>query len=85
MQKLLLTAKEVVQVTGLSRTTVYNLINPEAGIIPAIRIGKSIRVPVVGLRAWVASLCNVSLTDVPTVSEDLRSWIAGQLDEGSYE
>lgn len=42
---------EVAEAIGVSRARAYELI--AAGTIPSIRVGSSIRVPVVQLREWV--------------------------------
>jgi excisionase family DNA binding protein len=49
--RLLLRPREVAVVTGLSRSMVYELIN--RGQIPAIRVGKSLRVPMAELQEWI--------------------------------
>ena len=49
--KLLRTA-DVVRLTKLSRTTVYRLI--AGGVLPSIRQGRTVRVPLLGLRRWIA-------------------------------
>jgi excisionase family DNA binding protein len=49
--KLLYRPAEVGEAIGVSRARAYELI--AAGIIPSIRIGSSIRVPVDALREWV--------------------------------
>lgn len=54
--KLLLTPKEVIGALGLSRARVYQLL--KARVIPSIRIGRSVRVPVEALREWI----NLNLT-----------------------
>lgn len=53
MDKLLLTPLEVAEVTGLGRTTVYQFISQ--GTIPAVKIGRAVRVPVADLKAWIDS------------------------------
>jgi prophage regulatory protein len=53
MDKLLLRPNEAAEVLGLGRSKTYDLI--ARGVIPAVRIGKSIRVPIEALRDWVAS------------------------------
>ena len=50
-ERLLLRPREVAVATGLSRSMVYELIN--RGEIPAIRVGKSVRVPVAELQQWI--------------------------------
>jgi excisionase family DNA binding protein len=49
--KLLLTVEEVANLTSLGRSTVYELI--ARGEIPSITIGRSRRIPVEALRAWI--------------------------------
>ena len=49
--RLLLRPREVAVATGLSRSMVYELIN--RGELPAIRVGKSVRVPVADLQDWI--------------------------------
>lgn len=50
--RLLLRTDEVVSATGLSRATVCKLI--ASGEIASIKIGRSRRIPVDALRAWIA-------------------------------
>jgi excisionase family DNA binding protein len=50
-QKLLLRPVEVAERIGVARSRAYELIH--AGVIPSIRIGASIRVPVAALKAWI--------------------------------
>ena len=50
-QKLLLRPVEVAERIGVARSRAYELIN--SGVIPSIRIGTSIRVPVAALKAWI--------------------------------
>lgn len=54
METLLLRVSEVAKAIGSSKSTVYELIH--AGAIPSIRLGKSIRVPVDGLKSKLAEL-----------------------------
>ena len=51
MEKLLLRPTEVAEVLGLGRSMVYALL--AEGILPGIRVGKSIRIPAEALRRWV--------------------------------
>ncbi len=51
MERLLLRPHEAAELLGLGRSTVYELI--ASGAIPSITIGKSRRVPLEALRAWV--------------------------------
>lgn len=50
-ERLLYRPAEVGEAIGVSRARAYELI--AAGVIPSIRIGSSIRVPVDALRAWI--------------------------------
>lgn len=49
--RLLLRIEEVAEALAVSRTTVYSLIR--SGQLPSIRIGRSTRVSVDSLRAWI--------------------------------
>jgi len=50
-ERLLLRPAEAAEAIGVSRAKAYELI--AAGVIPSIRVGTSIRVPVEALRAWI--------------------------------
>lgn len=52
MDRMLLKPTEVAELLGIGRSKAYELIG--SGIIPSIRIGTSVRVPMESLRAWVA-------------------------------
>lgn len=52
MEKLLLRPVEVADLLGIGRSKVYELVG--AGVIPSVRIGSSVRVPLDSLRAWIA-------------------------------
>ncbi len=52
MEKLLLKVPEAAELVGLGRSKLYELM--KAGEIPAIRIGRGVRIPANGLREWVA-------------------------------
>lgn len=52
MEPLLLRPAEAALMLSVSRTTVYDLV--QAGKLPAIRIGSSVRIPVASLKSWVA-------------------------------
>ncbi len=54
MEKLLLRASEVSEATGMGKSKTYQLI--AAGVIPSVRIGKSVRVPADRLRRWIEEL-----------------------------
>ncbi len=53
MEKILVTPPEAAALIGIGRTRIYDLI--ARGVIPSIRIGRSVRVPLDGLRKWIAS------------------------------
>ena len=48
----LLRVEDVAELLGVSRSTVYNLIN--TGQLPTVRIAGCRRIPMDALRAWVA-------------------------------
>jgi len=52
MEKLLLTPHEAAATLGIGRTRIYDLI--ARGVIPSVRIGRSVRVPADALREWIA-------------------------------
>ena len=54
MEKLLLRPSEAADILGLARAQVYVLCS--RGVLPAIRIGRSVRLPVAGLREYVNAL-----------------------------
>jgi excisionase family DNA binding protein len=51
MDKLLLRPEEAAELIGVSRSKMYVLIAD--GVLPGVRVGKSVRVPVKALEAWV--------------------------------
>lgn len=53
MEKLLLKPSEVVQVLGIGRSLVYELI--ARGELPSVRIGRCIRVSSESIQKWVKS------------------------------
>ncbi|WP_239348322.1 helix-turn-helix domain-containing protein [Frankia sp. Cj5] len=55
MHTLLLTATEAADLLGVSRATVYELLN--AGQLESVRIGRSRRIPRAALVAYVDRLC----------------------------
>ena len=58
MERRLLRLLEAAELLGLCRSTVYELI--ASGAIPSITIGKSRRVPLEALRAWVRAQTDAS-------------------------
>jgi len=53
MEQLLLRVNETAKLIGLGKSKTYDLI--AKGELPAVRIGRSVRVPVDGLHAWIAA------------------------------
>ncbi|MEW6322536.1 MAG: helix-turn-helix domain-containing protein [Acidobacteriota bacterium] len=53
IEKILLRPGEVAELLGIGRTKAYELIG--SGVLPSLRIGASVRVPMDSLRAWVAA------------------------------
>lgn len=51
--RMLLNADEVAVLTGWSRATVYRFI--QTGILPVIRVGRTVRVPADALERWIRS------------------------------
>ena len=52
MDKLLLRIPEVCEITGLGRSTVYQLLDQPEGL-PTVRIGRAVRISAEAVRAWV--------------------------------
>ena len=63
MERLLLRPHEAAEVLGLGRSKVYELI--ASGAIPSITIGKSRRVPLDALRAWVRAQAEAGSVEYP--------------------
>lgn len=55
MDRLLLRVAEAAELMGISRSKAYEMIS--AGILPSVRIGGSLRIPVDELRAWIKNQC----------------------------
>ena len=55
MEKLLLNTHEVAQILGVGRNRVYELIY--SGQLVSAKIGRTRRIPVAAVRAYVDSLC----------------------------
>lgn len=51
-EKLLLRPAEFAFACGISRSMAYELI--ARGVVPSVRLGGSVRVPVAEMRAWIA-------------------------------
>ena len=57
--RLLLRPLEVAHTLGIGRSKAYELIG--AGVLPSVKIGGSVRVPVDALRAWVRQQVDVGV------------------------
>ena len=62
MERLLLRPTEAAEMTGLGRSKMYELI--AKGVVPSVRIGKSVRVPVEALREWVKAQTANAVSEV---------------------
>jgi excisionase family DNA binding protein len=51
MDKLMLRPAEAADAIGVSRSKAYELIS--SGVLPSVRLGGSVRVPVEALRDWI--------------------------------
>ena len=49
--RLMLRVNEAAEVLGIGRTTVYELV--AKGELPTVRIGRSVRIPISAIEAWV--------------------------------
>lgn len=58
MDQLLLRPDEAARLLGISRSKCYALV--AAGAIPAVRIGRSVRVPRAALDEWIARQTTVA-------------------------
>lgn len=58
--RLLLRVPEAAEALGISRSQMYQLV--AAGVVPVIRIGRSVRVPIEALRQWVGENTAEALT-----------------------
>ena len=61
MERQLLRIAETAEVLGIGLTRAYEL--TRKGEIPSIRVGKSVRVPISALKAWIESRVNASQRD----------------------
>jgi excisionase family DNA binding protein len=50
MEKLFAKPREAAEALGIGRSKTYALI--ASGVLPSVRIGKSVRVPIAALRQW---------------------------------
>lgn len=56
MDRLLLRIPEAAELTGVARSTAYELV--ASGEWPSVRIGRAIRIPTHALEAWVEKRTN---------------------------
>lgn len=56
--RLLLRVDEAATATGISRAKLFELI--ASGEVPSIKVGRSRRIPVDALRAWIAAQVNAA-------------------------
>jgi len=61
MDKLLLRPAEAAELLSISRSKTYELI--ATGVLPSVRVGGSVRVPVVQLRAWIDRQMTLEVDD----------------------
>jgi excisionase family DNA binding protein len=52
MERMLLRPAEAAEAIGVSRSRMYELL--ASGELPSIRVGRTVRVPVAALHAWIA-------------------------------
>ena len=50
---LLMRPTEAARTLGISRSRIYELIR--SGVLPSVRVGSSVRIPVAELRMWITS------------------------------
>ena len=60
-ERLLLRVDEVAEMLGLGRSKTYELV--ATGILPVVRLGRSVRVPAEGLRRWLEEQSGVLAQD----------------------
>ena len=60
MERLLLRPVEAAEAIGVGRSKIYELL--ARGELPSVRIGSSVRVPLDGLRDWIAQQVDVKET-----------------------
>ena len=61
VERQLLRIAEAAEVLGIGRTRTYEL--TRKGELPSIRVGKSVRVPIGALKAWIEAKVNASQRD----------------------
>lgn len=61
MRKLLLRVEEAAEAMSVGRSKAYELVR--AGQVPSVRIGRSVRVPVAALEAWINERAAAAASD----------------------
>lgn len=56
VERMLLKPAEAAEALGIGRTKLYSLL--KAGVLPSVKVGASLRVPVQGLKAWTEDQTN---------------------------
>lgn len=75
IDKLMLRPREAAEAIGIGRTQLYRLV--KARIIPACRLGNSIRIPVAALKAWAEAQAqmNDASSAFPTVKSSSEGFL----------
>jgi len=61
MAKLLLKVEEAAVAMSLGRSKAYELVR--RGLLPSVRLGRSVRIPVAALEAWINERAAVAAND----------------------
>jgi excisionase family DNA binding protein len=83
MEQLLLTPEETGHVLRLNRARTYTML--ASGALPSIRIGRSVRVPVEALRAWIAQQTVTPSPTTPTESPAVEALLTARLEAAQSE
>ena len=76
MERLMLKPAEAAEAIGMGRTAFYRLV--KAGLVPSCRVGKSIRIPALGLREWVEKKVAEGSRDSSIPTSATAAKVAGQ-------
>ena len=74
MDKILLRPSEAAELLGVSRSKVYELL--ARGVLPRVRVGLSLRIPVQALRRWVESQIEPPCEPSPPAAGEQRVGVA---------
>ncbi len=66
MERLLISVEETAELLGVGRSTIYDLMRTRA--LPSVRIGRSRRIPLDGLREYIEHLADAD--------NDPKTWAA---------